>query len=115
MTKRIMIIDDEVSFCNLLAEIIETHGNYLIKKYSSSSDALAELHDFQPDAVFVDMLMPDNDGGSVIKFIREKVNPAPSIIMVTGMVAEDEISDLNFPVLAKPINLESLKQVLGNL
>jgi two-component system, OmpR family, response regulator len=115
MPKKIVIIDDETAFCNLLAEIIESHGDFLVKTYTSSSEALTELSEFKPDAIFVDMLMPDNDGGSVIKSIKEKMTPPPLIIMVTGMVTEDEVSNSELPVLAKPINMESLQKVLALL
>lgn len=110
-----MIIDDEVPFCNLLATMIENHGNYVIKKYSNSKKALSEITDFKPDAVFVDMLMPGNDGGTVIKSIKELLSPTPLTVMVTGMVTEDEISGSSSPILAKPLNINSLIRILEEL
>lgn len=115
MTKKIAIIDDEPSFCNLLAETIENQGDYTVKTYTCSIEALADLPNLKPDAVFVDMLMPEKDGGSVIKSIRDQISPAPPIVMVTGMIAEDEVSNLNFPILAKPVNKKSLERILQNL
>lgn len=115
MTKKIIIIDDEPSFCNLLEELIQTLGDYEINKFTDSADALKTIETFKPDAVFVDMLMPGNDGGEVIKSIKELLSPAPLIVMVTGMVAEDEVSGSSFPILAKPINTESLNKILKQL
>jgi len=115
MTKKILIIDDEQAFCNLLEEMILGLGDFTVNSYTSGTEALANIQSFKPDAVFVDMLMPENDGGSVIKAVREKLSPTPLIVMVTGMVAEDETANISYPILAKPVNKESLKKVLSSL
>ncbi|MCM8536063.1 MAG: response regulator [Lentisphaeraceae bacterium] len=115
MLKKIVVIDDELSFCNLLEELIQELGAYETRKFTSGAEALAIIGSFKPDAVFVDMLMPDKDGGAVIQSIKELLNPLPTIVMVTGMVAEDEVSTSSFPILAKPLNVDSLKKILEQL
>ena len=115
MTKKIVIIDDEESFCNLLKSMINEFSDASVEVFTSGRAALDHIEKEKADAVFVDMLMPENDGGSVIKSIREQGGPLPLIVMVTGMIAEDEIANINFPVLAKPVNKDSLKKILERL
>ena len=115
MTKKVMIIDDEQSFCNLFEEMILDIGDFSVKAFHSGDEALQEVKNYQPDIVFVDMLMPGSDGGTVIQTINDLMEPKPLIVMVTGMVSEDEITHSNFPILAKPLNKDSLRKVLRKL
>lgn len=115
MTKNIVIIDDEPAFSELLKTMIENQGDYTVVTFESPSKALNHIVSQKPDAVFVDMLMPENDGGSVIKSIKIKLTTAPFLVLVTGMVSEDEISNLPSPILAKPVNPESLVSILKQI
>ena len=115
MIKKIVLIDDEIAFCQLFTAMIKVEGDYAVQSYTCAQDALNNISKIQPQIVFVDMLMPDSDGGAIVKEIKEQLNPAPLIVMVTGMVAEDEIGNSAFPILAKPINKNSLKQILASI
>ncbi len=115
MAKKIIIIDDEPQFCELLVNLIQENGEFECHTFTCSEDALHKLKNIRPDLVFVDMLMPKMDGGAVIKFIKESLSPSPLVVMVTGMIAEDETSNVNFPILAKPINYNSLKNILAKI
>ena len=71
-TKRftVLIVEDEDQVRGLLRECLEIKG-YQVIEAGTGADALAKAVKHRPDAVFVDLGLPDMDGLSVIKRLRE--------------------------------------------
>ena len=65
MTKRILIVDDESDFTNVLKATLEMTGKYRVRTVNTSSRAVQEAREFQPDLVLLDCMMPEMDGGQV--------------------------------------------------
>lgn len=81
---KILIIDDEPANLNLLNELLK--GTYRVYLASSGKHALAFLENNKPDAIILDILMPDMDGYEVIKEIKKKedIKDIP-VIFLTGL------------------------------
>lgn len=69
--KRILLVDDEKDITNLLEEVLRKDGFKNIIKAASGQEAvnLCKMH--QPEAVVLDIMLPDIDGIEVCKKIRE--------------------------------------------
>ena len=81
MGKKIMVVDDEPDTVDLIKLVLETEGFEVIIAYSGS-DCLAKLDIEKPDAVLLDIMMPEMDGWEVFKKIREKHDDLP-VAMLT--------------------------------
>src|SRR5438552_9319416 len=79
---RILIVDDEQTVRDVLAEYFTEQG-YAVGTAESGLDALKVLETFRPDLVLLDIRMPGIDGVETLKRLRQ-VAPAVSVIMVTA-------------------------------
>jgi two-component system response regulator VicR len=69
--KRILLVDDEKDITGLLEEVLRKDGYKNIFKASSGQEAVRLCSMHQPDAVVLDIMLPDIDGITVCKKIRE--------------------------------------------
>jgi two-component system response regulator VicR len=81
MNKKIMIVDDEPDTVDLVKLVLETEGFEVMTAYSGN-ECLMKLDKEKPDAVLLDIMMPEMDGWEVFKEIREKYNELP-VAMLT--------------------------------
>ena len=71
MTDKILLVDDERDIAALLEEVLIKDGFTRVKKAYTGRDALELCREFQPDAVVLDIMLPDMDGIEVCRRIRE--------------------------------------------
>lgn len=82
MTKKILIIDDELQIRSLLARIISYEG-YAVTQAETLKDAAKQLSLFKADVVLCDVLLPDGNGIDFIPQIKAVV-PNCEVIMLTA-------------------------------
>ncbi|MFK7826428.1 MAG: sensor histidine kinase [Oligoflexales bacterium] len=85
---KILVVDDEESNRQILAEIIE--DLYCAAYAGNGEDALSLVKIFKPDLVLLDIMMPGMSGLKVAKFIKEENYPAPKIIMLSGKAMTED-------------------------
>jgi DNA-binding response OmpR family regulator len=69
MTTQILVIDDDMAITELMSMLLKTHGFDVITSNSGAEGIqLAETH--KPNAILLDLMMPDVDGWQVCKSIR---------------------------------------------
>ena len=84
---RVLVVDDDPEICNLLAEYLSTHG-YEVTLADCGEAMRAEMERAAPAVVLLDVGLPDEDGLSLARFLRERYEVG--IIMITGA---DEVVD----------------------
>jgi two-component system phosphate regulon response regulator OmpR len=84
---RVLVVDDDLEICNLLAEYLSTHG-YEVALADCGEAMRAEIERAAPAVVLLDIGLPDEDGLSLARFLRERYQVG--IIMITGA---DEVVD----------------------
>lgn len=117
MPDKILIVDDEVE----IADLIETYlknEDYAVYKFYSAKDALACIDETELDLAILDIMLPDIDGFTICRKIREK-HTYP-IIMLTAKDAEtDKITGLTLGAddyITKPFQpLEMVARVKSQL
>ena len=87
MPDTIMVVDDEQEIADLI-EVYLRNENYEVVKFYSAADALAFLETRQPDLAVLDVMMPEMNGFTLCRIIREQYTFP--IIMLT---AKDEETD----------------------
>ncbi len=71
MKKRILVVDDEPEFTNLLKLSLESHGYYEVREENDAEHARAAAREFDPDLVVLDIMMPEMDGSEVAAALKE--------------------------------------------
>lgn len=87
MNEKILVVDDEKEIADLLALYLENDG-YCVQTFDNGADALKSIAEDAPDLAILDVMLPDTDGFSVCRKIREK-HFFP-VIMLTAKVADDD-------------------------
>lgn len=68
---KILLTDDEKDIADLIEEVLRQDGFQDIRKAYNGADAVNICREFQPDAVILDIMLPDIDGLEVCRQIRE--------------------------------------------
>jgi CheY-like chemotaxis protein len=122
MLRRILLVDDEAGFTELLRMNLERGGLYEVRIENDSTKAVSVARTFQPDVILLDVVMPGMDGGDVQAALQN--DPALSrvpVLMLTALVDSTELSEGAVAqagsqmVLPKPVNLPLLFRVLDEI
>ena len=91
--KRVVIVDDSVSYCDLWSNfILERYADLVdLESYSRPYDALPKIDD-TIDLLIVDLEMPGMDGKKFVDYARQKNVPARRIV-VTSSHSADELHE----------------------
>ena len=116
--KRILIVDDEVEFCNLVEEMLKSAGYTNVIKCSDSREAIPAVMHEKPDLILMDIKMPVITGDVIAAELKnnEETKKIP-IVFLTALVGENEaeLSEHvigNHLFLAKPVRMKELLQVV---
>ena len=63
MKKRILLVDDEAPITRMMRRNLEATGKFDVLDVNDPTVALATAREFRPDLVFLDVMMPEKDGG----------------------------------------------------
>ncbi len=119
MPRKILLVDDEAGFTQLLKMNLEKSGDFEVTIENDSTKAVSTARSFQPDVVLLDVVMPGMDGGDVqAQFQSDSTLSKVPVIMLTALVDSAELSDGAVAqsgssiVLPKPVDLSLLLRVL---
>ncbi len=117
MSKRILLVDDDNDIREVASVSLEAIGGYTVSKASSGQEALERAAAERPDAVLLDVMMPDMDGPTTFARLQgdEATRAIPVILLTAKVQASDrrQLDELAVAaVLAKPFDpLELPRQV----
>jgi two-component system chemotaxis response regulator CheY len=80
---RILVVDDAAFMRLRAAKVLEEHGHE-VALAENGREAIVKYAEWRPDAVFMDITMPEMDGLTALKEIR-KLDPSARVAMVTAM------------------------------
>lgn len=106
---RVLVIDDEPAILRTLGTNLRGHG-FDVATAGTVADALAEFERVRPDAILLDLGLPDEDGLGLIKTIRTRA--ATPILVVSARDRDhDKVSALDLGAddyLTKPFSVDEL-------
>mgnify|MGYP003548706667 FL=1 len=82
MKYKILVIDDDVSFCTMLKTFLEKKG-FETSNAFTFNEAEQILKDQVFDVVLTDVRLPDSDGVKILKFVKE-TSISTQVILMTG-------------------------------
>ncbi len=119
MPKRILIVDDEDDIREVAALSLETIGGFQVISASSGMSAIAIAAEQQPDAVLLDVMMPDMDGPTTFRKLQAQPSTAHiPVVFLTAKVQPSErarFASLGAAaVLSKPFDPLTLSSELAH-
>jgi DNA-binding NtrC family response regulator len=107
---RLLLIDDEVGYVNVLSNRL-TKRNFQVGKAHSGAEAFQILRKKDFDVAVLDLKMEDMDGIEILKILK-KMAPELVVIMLTGHgsaeAAHEGIKQGAYDYLTKPCELDEL-------
>jgi two-component system OmpR family response regulator len=76
----VLVVDDEQMLTDLLSMALRMEG-WEVRTAGSGFDALAQAREFDPDAMVLDIMMPDLDGMAVLQRLRHAGNDVPVLFL----------------------------------
>jgi DNA-binding NtrC family response regulator len=109
---RLLLIDDEVGYVNVLSNRLSKR-NFQVGKANSGAEAFQILRQKDFDVAVLDLKMEDMDGIEILKILK-KMAPELVVIMLTGHgsaeAAHEGIKQGAYDYLTKPCELDKLIQ-----
>ena len=96
MAKRICVIDDDMGLRTAYAAALSRMG-YEVDTATDGAEGQAKISEKKPDAILLDMLMPNMDGETFIKQLRSDPSNQDIIVIVASNF--ESMPDLNDPNL----------------
>jgi len=111
----VIVIDDNEDIVYSMSELLEIYGINVVGKGYNGLEGVELYNKLHPDAVLLDLMMPEYDGLYALKEIR-KIDPKSVILIVTGGTLPsmaDEVDTLQpNKIILKPINVDSLVETI---
>jgi DNA-binding response OmpR family regulator len=107
--KTIFLVDDDRKLRRLVAKFLGDHG-FAIQEFQDGSEVVPAIQEDEPAAVILDIMLPGEDGLSILRRIR-KESAVPVIMLTAKGDDEDRISGLDLGAddyLPKPFNPREL-------
>ncbi|MGQ0632438.1 MAG: response regulator transcription factor [Sporichthyaceae bacterium] len=114
---RVLVVDDEPSLTDLLSMALRYEG-WDIKTAADGAGALREAREFRPDAVVLDVMLPDIDGLELLRRLRANTPDIPVLFLTAKDAVEDRIAGLTAggdDYVTKPFSLEEVVARLRGL
>ena len=121
-TKRILVIDDDEDIQDVARVALEVVGGWEVITASSGSEGLSLAATEQPDAILLDVMMPDLDGIATLKQLKANTatQPIPVILLTAKVQSSDRhrFAQLDIiGIIAKPFKTmllaDRVAEILG--
>lgn len=121
LKKKIMIVDDEADTIYLVRSILEAEG-FEVVSADSGTECLEMLDTEKPDAILLDIMMPDMDGWETFHKVKKELPDVPISILSAKGQKFDRMLGLNVlnadDYIIKPFGaaelVERIKSLLGD-
>jgi len=107
---RVLVVDDEQNIAELISMALRYEG-FEVTAAHTGSRAVAAAKSFDPDAVVLDMMLPDFDGLEVLRRMRGHSPNLPVLFLTAKDAVEDRVAGLTAggdDYVTKPFSLEEV-------
>jgi DNA-binding response OmpR family regulator len=118
VNKKIVIVEDELDTAEMFAEMMTLSGYTVLTTYGGTQ-AISLISHEKPDAVVLDVMMPDLSGLEVIRYMRRdpRLSHIPVIIVSARGLPADIKNGLDAGAsvyLTKPVAFQDLDRAVSN-
>src|SRR6187551_2864139 len=114
---RVLVVDDEPNIAELLRMALRYEG-WDVEVALTGSKAVSTAKATKPDAVVLDMMLPDFDGMEVLSRLRAQRSDVPVLFLTARDSVEDRVAGLTAggdDYVTKPFSLEEVVARLRGL
>ena len=94
----ILVLDDEAEIADLVELFLKNEG-YNVYKFYSSSEAIKCINSTPLDLALLDVMLPDTDGFTILRTIREEGYRFPVIMLTAKVEDNDKIIGLSLTII----------------
>lgn len=118
--KSILLVDDNLFIQEIVADFLR-NSSYRVEAAANGAKALKKLGEKTFDLVLTDLMMPQEDGFSLVEGIKKL--PAPPLVLVMTSGSNDKtfqeklkaLQDQGVKMIWKPFSKEDLLQMVNDL
>jgi two-component system chemotaxis response regulator CheY len=118
MTRTLLVIDDAIVIREMIKDIATTAGWTIVGEGTNGQQAVERYEQLRPDAVTLDLVMPEFDGLHGLRGIRS-LDPAAKVVIVSALEQKSVLKEAfkagATDFLVKPFDRETLVNTLGQL
>lgn len=115
---KVLICDDSLLIRKKLKQILEICQIQQVEEAVDGIDAIDKVSTFQPNLVFLDIVMPKKDGIETLIEIK-KINPDVKVIMASSVGTQNNLKKAlengAYDFIQKPITLENLTPIIEKI
>ncbi|OXM70702.1 MULTISPECIES: response regulator transcription factor [Amycolatopsis] len=107
---RVLVVDDEETLAELVSMALRMEG-WETRSAGTGTEAVRVARDFRPDAVVLDVMLPDFSGLEVLSKLRAETPHLPVLFLTARDAVEDRIAGLTAggdDYVTKPLSLEEV-------
>jgi two-component system OmpR family response regulator len=93
MPGRVLVVDDEPNIVFLVESALDLAG-YETSRATTGREALDAVEEFRPDVIVLDVMLPDVDGFTVLRRLRERRCDVPVIFLTARTAVDDRVRGL---------------------
>ncbi|GAA1687554.1 response regulator transcription factor [Streptomyces yatensis] len=112
-----LVVDDESALADLLSMALRYEG-WEVRTAGDGAEAIRITRELRPDAVVLDVMLPDMDGLTVLGRLRRELPDVPVLFLTARDAVEDRIAGLTAggdDYVTKPFSLEEVVARLRGL
>ncbi len=114
MSIKVMLIDDDQEFLDILKERLEIRG-FEVAPFVSAIKALERLQQFSFDVIILDLQMPEMDGLQTLERLSEMAAGLPIILLTAHATVSKGVKAMKLgaaDVLEKPVDIRELVKAI---
>ncbi len=116
-TAKVLVIDDEPEITDIV-ETFLTEAGYQVAVENSSRNAVQKAHQFRPEVIILDIMMPEIDGYQICQDIKK--DPAMANVPIIFLTGKDRNDDMGRSFksggdmfIKKPFSCERLLEIVN--
>jgi len=91
--KKILVVDNDRIFLSLMKKLLEKEGHQ-VTTAEDGLHAFDMLRSYTPDVIFVDLVMPNIDGGMLCRIIRSIPKFEDVYLVIISAISAEEVIDI---------------------
>lgn len=113
----VLLIDDERAYSEVIRDALQSYG-IEVRLAHNAMEALEVYQDKVPDLILLDVMMPEIDGLTLLKWLREHSEKDRVPIHIVSAKAQEKDRDAAIKAgadgfMAKPFTMEELKELIA--